>query len=46
MSYVLAQGLKMGVMGVWIAMFMDWVVRAVIFLIRFRGSRWTQKKII
>lgn len=46
MSYVLAQGLDMGVMGVWIAMFMDWVVRAVIFYFRFRGPKWTEKKII
>ena len=46
MSYVLAQGLRMGVMGVWIAMFMDWVVRAIIFYFRFRGPKWTEKKII
>ena len=29
-----------GVLGIWMAMLFDWLLRAVLFLIRFRGHRW------
>ena len=35
-----ANGMGMGVLGVWIAMCLDWVVRALCFSLRYRGSRW------
>ena len=34
-----------GVMGVWVAMVLDWVVRTVIFPIRFRGDKWLKHNI-
>jgi putative MATE family efflux protein len=38
-SYVLGQNLGLGVFGVWVAMVIDWIFRAICFLIRyFRGS--------
>lgn len=40
LSYLFALPLKLGVYGVWIAMFVDWVVRAIFFIIRYRGTRW------
>lgn len=40
LSYVLVLGMSMGVMGVWIAMFADWVFRAILFFFRFRSNRW------
>ena len=30
----------MGAIGVWIAMIVDWVFRAVAFCLRYRGKRW------
>jgi Na+-driven multidrug efflux pump len=30
----------MGVLGVWIAMCVDWLLRVALFIIRFRGHRW------
>ena len=36
-------GLGMGVMGVWMAMTVDWVCRSVLFIIRFLGGRWMRK---
>ena len=36
----------MGVMGVWIAMIIDWFVRAVLFVFRYRSGKWTSIKII
>lgn len=34
-----------GVMGVWVAMVLDWVVRTVIFPIRFKGDKWLKHNI-
>lgn len=38
-------GLNMGVLGVWIAMTIDWAVRAVFNLIRFSGHKWETKSV-
>ena len=43
MSYVLCKGFNMGVEGIWYAMFTDWVVRAVIFAVRFKHGTWLTK---
>lgn len=40
MSYVLGSYFGLGVMGVWIAMIMDWVVRGVIYSYRLLGGGW------
>lgn len=38
-SYILAKGMNLGVMGVWIAMFIDWGFRSLCFGVRFlRGG--------
>ena len=34
-SYILAKGMQMGVLGVWIAMFIDWCFRSLCFVWRF-----------
>ena len=35
-----------GVFGVWIAMILDWVVRSIFFIIRYRGSKWENKQVV
>lgn len=40
MSYVLGKYLGLGVFGVWVAMVLDWVVRAICFWVRYRGAKW------
>ena len=42
-SYVLGQYLGLGLLGVWIAMTTDWLVRSIFFVIRYRGHRWEPK---
>ena len=44
MAYILGQGLGLGVIGVWIAMTMDWVVRAFLFTNRVRTGKWLKYK--
>lgn len=47
-SYILAcsWGFGLGLLGVWLAMFIDWIDRAVIFLIRFLRGKWKTKRVI
>lgn len=45
-SFLLASALQMGVMGVWIAMYIDWVVRSVFFIIRYRQDKWQRVQVI
>lgn len=45
-SYLLAVGLKMGLLGIWLAMFIDWVARVIAFIIRFARGKWREKKLI
>lgn len=40
MSYVLGKYMGLGVFGIWVAMTIDWAVRAVFFTIRYRGNKW------
>lgn len=45
-SYLLGSYFGMGLLGVWIAMVIDWVVRGICFVVRFRGSKWNKKAVI
>lgn len=38
--------LNLGIIGVWIAMGMDWLARSVAFTIRFRGGKWKEYRAI
>lgn len=40
LSYILANNFGLGVLGVWIAMTVDWAARAAIFVIRFVSGAW------
>ena len=43
---VLIRVFGLGPMAVWYAMFADWTIRGIIFMIRFRSERWLGKKVI
>ncbi len=45
-SYLLVQGLQMGLMGVWIAMYIDWMFRIACFVTRLLQGKWMNKQII
>lgn len=44
LCFILSLKFGLGVYGVWIAMITDWVVRSIIFGMRYRGNRWEMKK--
>ena len=39
-SYLLAIEFNMGIFGVWVAMTIDWLVRGIFFVCRYRSGRW------
>ncbi|SHO52349.1 MATE family efflux transporter [Anaerocolumna xylanovorans] len=45
-GYLFAKFLSMGVLGIWIAMTVDWAFRAVVFSIRWLSGKWKDKSII
>lgn len=45
-SYILGAAMGMGVFGIWVAMVMDWCVRMVCFVIRYKGTKWKGKAVI
>lgn len=45
-SYILGQWLNMGVLGVWVAMSIDWVFRAVLFVVRLYRGKWMYRQIL
>lgn len=45
-SFLLGKYMGMGVFGVWVAMIIDWLFRAVCFIIRYFKGSWMRKAII
>lgn len=46
LSWLFGTYFGIGVLGIWMAMVTDWVVRALAFVLRFRSHRWETKKAI
>ncbi|EHI99435.1 MATE efflux family protein [Clostridium sp. DL-VIII] len=46
LGYVLGILLKVGILGIWIAMYTDWFVRGTMYLIRLRGTKWLKHRLI
>ncbi|MEG0767035.1 MAG: MATE family efflux transporter [Clostridia bacterium] len=46
LSYVFGRFFHMGVLGVWIAMYVDWAVRALAFTLRFERGKWRHIQVI
>lgn len=45
-AYFLAKVLGLGVIGIWTAMIVDWMVRSVFFVIRYKGGKWKRSAIV
>ncbi len=46
LSFLLAKWLGMGVIGIALAMVLDWCIKAALDIVRFRSGKWAEKKII
>ena len=45
-GYLLGGYFGLGVLGVWIAMILDWCVRIPLFLARYRGHKWENMSLV
>ena len=45
-GYILGVWLEMGVVGIWLGMYSDWVVRSVIYFLRIKSGKWKNKGIV
>jgi putative MATE family efflux protein len=46
LGYILAIVFDMGVIGIWIAMGFDWMLRSAIYIARFKSGRWKEFRVI
>ena len=46
LSFLLARDLGLGLIGVWLAMIVDWCVRAILFIWRYKSGKWKYKKLV
>jgi putative MATE family efflux protein len=40
LGYIIGIVFKVGILGIWIAMYVDWIVRGTLYLLRLRGTKW------
>ena len=45
LSYIFALGLHMGMFGTWVAMFVDWVVKTIIYEWHYKKDKWTNENV-
>ena len=45
-SYFFADTMGLGVLGVWIGMYVDWVFRSILFMIRYISGKWLEKRVV
>ena len=46
LSYIFVKGFGFGVISIWMAIFCDWGLRALLFTLRMRGNAWFKHKIV
>lgn len=44
-GYILGIVLGIGVLGIWIAMYIDWIVRGIMYCIRLKGDKWLKYRL-
>lgn len=45
-SYIIGQYMGFGVFGVWMAMILDWIVRSICFIWRYRSGKWKNRQVV
>ena len=45
LGYMLGIQLRIGILGVWIAMYIDWIIRGTMYLFRLKGNKWLMHRL-
>lgn len=45
-AYILVYVFKLGIIGPWIAMVSDWLIRTTVFTMRFKSGKWKENRVI
>ena len=45
LGYMLGIQLRMGILGVWIAMYIDWIIRGTMYSFRLKGNKWLMHRL-
>jgi Na+-driven multidrug efflux pump len=45
-AYFLSTTMGLGLNGIWMGMYIDWICRALCFIIRFKNGKWKEKRLI
>lgn len=46
LSYILGRNCGLGLIGVWLAMFIDWIVRCIFFVWRYLSGKWMNRRLV
>ncbi len=46
LGYTLGIICRLGILGIWIAMYMDWTIRGIMYVIRIRGIKWLKYRVM
>lgn len=46
LAYLIGVHFQVGLLGVWIAQTLDWVVRAGFYIVRYLGHKWENKSVV
>lgn len=46
MAYVFVFGFNLGIEGIWLAFYVDWITRSSFFVMRFKSGKWKKNKVI
>jgi len=45
-SFILTRYTSLGIHGIWFGMYLDWIFRSILFVIRLCGKKWLTKKVV
>lgn len=45
-AYIFVHAFNLGIIGTWFAMVSDWVIRSIIFIVRYKKGKWQKHKVI
>jgi len=46
LGYILGVVCGVGILGIWIGMYMDWLIRGIMYSIRLKGTKWLKHRLI